>query len=258
MADVSPGSESALPLSRALRINAACDRFEQAWRAGQRPHLEDYLGDTAEPERPALLRELIALDMAYRRRAGEQPQLQEYCDRFPGLSLALNATIAETGQADAAAGSAALPAIPGYEIIQELGRGGMGVVYWAWQLGLNRTVALKMILAGAYASPQELARFRTEAEAVARLQHPGIVQIHDLGEHEGRPYLALEYVDGGSLARETRGTPWPAARAAQLVQALARAVEHAHRQGIVHRDLTPANVLLTKEGQPKITGARPR
>jgi WD40 repeat protein len=129
----------------------------------------------------------------------------------------------------------------------------MGVVYAAWQSGLSRTVALKMILAGGHAGPEELARFRIEAEAVARLQHPHIVQIHDIGAHEGRPYIALEYVDGGSLARQLTGTPWPGRRAAELVQTLARAIDHAHGQGIVHRDLTPANVLLTRAGLPKIT-----
>src|SRR5262249_41059512 len=98
-----------------------------------------------------------------------------------------------------------------------------------------------------------LARFRTEAEAVARLQHPNIVQIYDTGQHERHTYLALEYVGGGSLARALNGTPWPAGRAAQLVETVARAIHYAHQQGIVHRDLTPGNVLLTKAGLPKLT-----
>jgi WD40 repeat protein len=135
----------------------------------------------------------------------------------------------------------------------ELGRGGMGVVYWAWQPELNRTVALKMVLAGAHAGAQELARFRTEAEAVARLQHPNIVQIYGVGRHDEHSYLVLEYVDGGNLAQQLTGTPFPAQRAAELVATLARAVEYAHQRGIVHRDLTPGNVLLTADGQPKIT-----
>jgi WD40 repeat protein len=145
------------------------------------------------------------------------------------------------------------PTVPGYEIMGELGRGGMGVVYWAWQPELNRTVALKMVLAGAHAGPQELARFRTEAEAVGRLQHPHIVQIYGVGRHEDHPYLVLEYVDGGNLAQQLTGTPFPARRAAELVETLARAVDHAHQRGIVHRDLTPGNVLLAADGQPKIT-----
>jgi serine/threonine protein kinase/WD40 repeat protein len=248
--------DNALPLSLEIRINEACDRFEQAWQAGQPPQIEDVLSDRSEPERAALLQELIALDVDYRRKAGEQPQPDDYRARFPEASLSLLESPAGA-PAPRAAGlalvPAGLPSIPGYEIIEELGRGGMGVVYWAWQVGLNRTVALKMILAGAYASSRELARFRTEAEAVGRLQHPNIVQVYDIGDHEGRPYIALEYVDGGSLVAELKDTPWPAERAAQLVATLAGAVEHAHRQGIIHRDLTPANVLLTREGIPKIT-----
>jgi WD40 repeat protein len=120
----------------------------------------------------------------------------------------------------------------------------MGVVYKARQKGLNRLVALKMILAGAHASEQELARFRTEAEAVARLLHPHIVQIYEVGEQDGRPYFSLELVDGGSLADRLDGTPQPPRQAAELVQTLARAMHHAHQHGVVHRDLKPANVLL--------------
>ncbi|HEX5269746.1 MAG TPA: protein kinase, partial [Gemmataceae bacterium] len=119
------------------------------------------------------------------------------------------------------------PAVPGYEVLGELGRGGMGVVYQARQLGLNRVVALKMILAGGHAGPDDLARFRTEAEAVARLQHPNIVQIHDVGEHEGRPYFSLEFCPGGSLEKKLGGTPLPAREAARLVQTLARAMRAA-------------------------------
>ncbi len=139
-------------------------------------------------------------------------------------------------------------AVPGYEIHGVLGRGGMGVVYQARHVGLNRLVALKMILAGVHASPEHLARFRTEAEAVARLQHPNIVQVYDIGEHEGRSYFSLEYVDGGSLAQRLGGTPQQPRAAAALVQALARAVHYAHERGIVHRDLKPANVLLAACG----------
>ena len=134
--------------------------------------------------------------------------------------------------------------VPGYEILGELGRGGMGVVYRARQLGLHRTVALKMVLAGIHTGPKELARFRAEASVIARLQHPNIVQIYDVGEAAGRPYFVLEFVAGGSLAQHLQGTPQPARPAAQLVETLALAVHAAHANGVIHRDLKPANILL--------------
>jgi tetratricopeptide (TPR) repeat protein len=143
--------------------------------------------------------------------------------------------------------------VPGYEILEEIGRGGMGVVYKAVQAGLHRVVALKMILAGGHAGVDQVQRFRREAEAVARLQHPNIVQIHEIGEHGGLPFFSLEFVAGGSLGRKLNGTPQQPRQAAQWVAVLARAVHAAHQQGVVHRDLKPGNVLLTTEGTLKIT-----
>jgi hypothetical protein len=143
--------------------------------------------------------------------------------------------------------------VPGYEIIHELGRGGMGVVYQARQLKLNRPVALKMILAGSHAGAADLARFGTETEAIARLQHPNIVQVYEVGEHEGKPYFSMEFCGGGSLEKKINGTPLPAGEAAGLVEALARAMQAAHEQHVIHRDLKPANVLLAEDGAPKIT-----
>jgi serine/threonine-protein kinase len=146
-----------------------------------------------------------------------------------------------------------LPLVPGYEILAELGRGGMGVVYKARQVKLDRVVALKMVLSGEHAGRAELARFRIEAEAVARLQHPNIVQVFEVGEAGGRPFFSLEFCPGGSLAERLRGTPLPALEAARLVETLARAMDAAHRAGVVHRDLKPANVLLSADGTPKVT-----
>jgi WD40 repeat protein/serine/threonine protein kinase len=143
-----------------------------------------------------------------------------------------------------AADAGPLPAVAGYQVIGVLGRGGMGVVYRARQLKLNRLVALKMVLAGAHAAPETVARFKTEAEAVAQLQHPNIVQIYDIGEHQGLPFFAMELVEGPSLAEQLgHGTLNPRT-AAQLIEALARAIHVAHERGIIHRDLKPANVLL--------------
>ncbi len=166
----------------------------------------------------------------------------------------------EPSDADAAA--VETPAVAGYEILGELGRGGMGVVYKARQTVLNRLVALKMILAGAHAAAKDLERFRQEAEAVARLRHPNIVQIYDIGDSEGRPYFVLEYVEQGSLAQRLHGDPQPLEPTVRLIETLARAIHFAHQHRLVHRDLKPANILLStkdegrsakEEGQPSFS-----
>jgi serine/threonine protein kinase len=152
-----------------------------------------------------------------------------------------------------APGSVPVPLIPGYDILAELGRGGMGVVYKARHLKLNRIVALKMILAGGHSNHDDRVRFLAEAEAVAALQHPNIVQIFEIGQHDGLPYFTLEYVGGGSLASKIRNSPVPGLEAAAIVEQLARGMAYAHNKGLIHRDLKPANVLLTESGLPKIT-----
>ncbi|MCI0376197.1 MAG: protein kinase [Gemmataceae bacterium] len=136
------------------------------------------------------------------------------------------------------------PTVPGYEILAELGRGGMGVVYKARQLSANRLVALKLIRDSALAGPQERGRFRIEAQAAALMRHPNIVEVYEVSEHQGRPYFAMELVEGGSLDKHLAGQPLPALQAAELVRALAFAIQHAHEQKVVHRDLKPANILL--------------
>jgi tetratricopeptide (TPR) repeat protein/predicted Ser/Thr protein kinase len=151
------------------------------------------------------------------------------------------------------ADDAALTAVPGYQVLDELGRGGMGVVYRARQESLNRQVALKVIGAGAQAQAEEVARFHIEAVAVARLQHPHIVQVYETGESQGQPYLVMELVEGSSLAEKLAEAPLEARAAAALVRALATAMQHAHERGVVHRDLKPANVLLSSDGTPKVT-----
>jgi tetratricopeptide (TPR) repeat protein len=162
------------------------------------------------------------------------------------------ATLAAAPTGPLAQAPASWPEVPGYKILGELGRGGMGVVYQARQVRLDRLVALKMILSGGHAGAAERARFRAEAEAVARLQHPNIVQVYEVGEADGNPFFSLELVDGGSLAERLDGTPLPAREAAALVQTLAQAVDHAHRRGVVHRDLKPANILLTPNPKSEI------
>jgi WD40 repeat protein/tRNA A-37 threonylcarbamoyl transferase component Bud32 len=147
--------------------------------------------------------------------------------------------------------------IAGYEVLGELGRGGMGIVYKARQHGLNRLVALKMILHADHASETERRRFLHEAEALARLQHENIVQIHEVGEHHGKPFFSLEYIEGGSLAQLLQGTPFPAHEAAALVLTLAGAMQAAHEAGVIHRDLKPANILLARGGADASAGTLP-
>ena len=269
------------------RVDAICDRFETAWRAGKRPDLMPLLAEVAGVVRARLLRELLVIELDIRHVLGERTELAEYVGRFPedlgevervfielGLSgetlnpqrgnkeSAGNSPWKTAGGSDWRKGEITPAEISptanaslnkaGYEIIGELGRGGMGVVYLASKIALNRPCALKMILAGAHSSKSAAARFRIEAEAVARIHHPGIVQIYHVGEADGLPYLELEYLPGGSLEKTFDGTPYPAAEAARLVETMAHAIAEAHRQGIVHRDLKPANILMDANGQPKI------
>jgi serine/threonine-protein kinase len=165
-----------------------------------------------------------------------------------------------TGQPNTPSPGSSLPRVvfPGYEVLGVLDRGGMGIVYRARQVGLKRLVALKMILAGPHATAAQRVRFRTEAEVLARLRHPNIVQIYEVGEVEDRPYFAMEYVAGGSLADRLAGTPLPSRSAAELTETLARTVEYAHQCGILHRDLKPANILLQSDSADKAAGFSPR
>ncbi len=245
------------------------------WLAGDRVCAEDLLERNprllADTERAL---ELVYGEVLLREELGEAPELEEYARRFPAFAeglvalfdvhralesgLLLDLTAADTPDGSTAwDGDSALPGprpvVAGYEILGELGRGGMGVVYRARHVRLNRLVALKMILAGSHAGLAQVARFRAEAEAVARLKHPNIVQIYDVGEQEGRPFLSLELIEGSSLAQCTDGIPQTPERAAGWVRTLAGAVEAAHRAGIIHRDLKPSNILLMNDGTLKIT-----
>ncbi|QEH35471.1 Serine/threonine-protein kinase PrkC [Aquisphaera giovannonii] len=190
----------------------------------------------------------------------EAPELlarvREGWRQFRAVEARLGELFPEAGSVadpETAASGLDLPRVPGYEVIGVLGHGGVGVVYKAVQVGLSRVVALKMPLAGAFTTRPERRRFAREAELVAALRHPNIVQVHDVGEADGQPYFTMEFVEGGSLAEAIAGTPRPARDAAGLVADLADAVAAAHRAGIVHRDLKPSNVLLAADGTPKVT-----
>jgi serine/threonine protein kinase len=256
-----PRSADTIPWN--WKLTVLLDEQSTDWQRGDRTTVETYLArEEALQGNPEVVLNLVYHEVLLRRRhAGEEPSVDEYVARFPHLAevlsiqFGLDQALPYLSTEPATPHHEPLPSIqiPGYHLEEVLGRGGMGIVYRAKHLALNRTVALKMVLDGAHAGPRQSSRFRTEAELIARLQHANIVQIHEIGEHDGRPFLALEYVGGGTLYRAFAGKPQPADRAARLVETLARAVEHAHERGVVHRDLKPANVMLTAAGEPKIT-----
>src|SRR6516225_507485 len=240
------------------RLDAYVARVPESNRSGFRAELEriqerfQHTQFIKSDERPVVATVVCPPDVANAQAI--DPGTIEYSLSSPseqGASIQ-EQTIAAASTARSAKGGDQ-PNVPGYEIVGELGRGGMGVVYKARQRGLNRWVALKMVLAGAHAGAAQLARFHTEAEAVARLQHPNIVQIYDVGELDGLPYFSLEFIDGPSLDQKIHRQAQPPREAADLTETLARAMHYAHENGIIHRDLKPANVLMTSDGKPKIT-----
>jgi serine/threonine-protein kinase len=215
--------------------------------------------ESAKDERPTIDLELAEILDVYRQelRGGVDPAPEACLDKHPALAEELGECLQGLAAMEELRDALSVPETPAmfaprslgdFQIVREIGRGGMGVVYEAIHLGLNRRVALKMIRAGALADAQDHELFRKEALAAAALQHPNIVQLHEVGEHEGQPYLVLEYVDGGSLEAKLAGTPLDASQAAQLLATLAHAMQYAHERGIIHRDLKPANVLLKDEG----------
>jgi serine/threonine protein kinase len=243
------------------QIDAVCDRFEDDWQADRQPLIEDFMTELRVADRSTLLRELLRIEFEYRRQRGEQILATEYQSRFPHDSDLLTELLVENTldnwprSSITKDPSGKLPLVPGYDVLGELGHGGMGVVYEARQVRLNRTVALKMILGSAHVDADLLARFQREAEAVAKVQHPNIVQIYEIGDHDGLPFFSLEYVEGGSLDRLVSGEPFPLRDVAGLVETISRAMHFAHEHGIIHRDLKPANILLARSTAAPATPA---
>ncbi len=251
-----PSATTRLAVSLLQRIDEACLRFEDQWRAGQRPDLPSVLAGFAPPERSELLTELLLLEWHYRSDQGESFDRAEYEQRFPADAAVVEQAwqrwqlrqgpAPSTMMANAhALGSDSGTAftVPGYEKVDLLGRGGMGEVYKAFDAELKRWEALKRVRLDQL-SPGRRARFRIEAEALARLAHPHIVQVYGYIPSDAEPVLAMEYVSGGTLEERLGNGPLDPAEAIRLVAILAWAVHAAHERGIVHRDLKPANVLL--------------
>jgi serine/threonine protein kinase/WD40 repeat protein len=257
-------------LSEVVRIDQ-----HARWNRGERIPAEQYLADYPllldDPESSA---DVVYAELVLREERGEQPGLDEFAARFPGLAdvlreqIGLHRALCETPGAESESivtGSGGRGPLEVesefslYEIVREIGRGGSGVVYEARQTAVNRIVALKVLSAGPHAGSDQYLRFRAEAELIGRLQHPHIIQIFDAGIHAGCPFLALEFVAGGSLRERLTGAPQPPESCARLVEVLARAIHAAHLAGIVHRDLKPGNILfagMTKsEMAPDARGA---
>jgi eukaryotic-like serine/threonine-protein kinase len=281
-------------LEQAQRIHSFCEEFEARCRAGDSPRIEEYLLRASENDQSVLLRELLFLEVELKHSSGEAISAAAYRSRFPEAASAIEVAFAESNRAPASFNSFAsvtmhppvfgpgdaptvfLPPRPGdsssslikpdgsfgwigeYEILEEIARGGMGVVYKARQMPVKRLVALKMILTGQMASNEERQRFLREAELAANLDHPNIVPIYDVSEFQGCPFFSMKLVEGESLSRLIKqkareNSVFEPKAAAQLVVTLARAVHFAHERGFLHCDLKPSNILLERDGRPYVT-----
>jgi WD40 repeat protein/tetratricopeptide (TPR) repeat protein len=259
-------------------LERSCQLFEAAWQSGQRSRIEDILRELPNEYRDEAFKRLLEIELRCRRAAQEVVSVDDYSERFPELVAQTIATLKNSparqgldtvewqGAAmqettpPAGAPRIATPAgqqLPRpfgeYELLSEIARGGMGVVFRARQVKLNRPVAIKMILSGEFANEEHVQRFYSEAEAAANLDHPGIVPIHEVGQQDGQHFFSMGFVDGQSLSALIKDGPLPPREAAKLLAQIVSAVRYAHEHGVIHRDLKPANVLLDVDGHPRVT-----
>jgi tetratricopeptide (TPR) repeat protein len=250
-----PRSDLLLSLDAAQRIDSVCERFERALAAGSSAAVEVYLAETADPglERSALLRELLALEVEYRLRRGQQPTRDEYLKRFPSQQPIVDLVLQESTDGRPEAVPAFLVDHPRYHVLRLLASGGMGSVYLAEHRRLQRPVALKIVNPALLTDQRAIDRFDREARAAACLSHPNVVTVYDAETAAGHHFLVMQYVAGSDLARRVRERgPLAIALACEYVRQAALGLQHAHERGLVHRDVTPRNLMLTEEGQIKV------
>ncbi|APW60804.1 serine/threonine-protein kinase [Paludisphaera borealis] len=278
------GADASDALATARQVHRVCERFEAAWRSGPRPRIEDYLEGDEGPCRTRLVEELIALEIELRRSQCEHPTIHEYLTRFPDFSEVVGGLFGQSttiglspdqtviwppiqstlndsepvGDVSEKSSHRSSPPSQGerfgkYELLSEIARGGMGVVYRARDTVLNREVAVKMILSGSLATDVERARFRREAKLAANLDHRNIVPIHEVGEQDGFLYFTMRLVEGGSLTERVDSFGSDPHAAGRLIVVLARAIHYANDKGFVHCDLKPSNILMDRDGVPQIT-----
>jgi serine/threonine protein kinase len=271
MSDRPDPSGAALSPSGCELVNLICDRFEAAWRGGQLPRIEDYLNDVPQAGRPALFRELLALELAYRRRDGEAPAVEGYRQRFPEHAELVRAVWEEegelavhplggaegigTGPEPLSAGEADHPVRLGrYPVTAHLGAGSFGRVYLAQDDQLHRPVAIKVPHRHLVSQPEDVEAYLAEARVLASLDHEHIVSVFDVGTTEdGLPFVVSKFIEGSDLKRRIKECRPSPTEAAAVVAAIAEALHYAHLKGVVHRDVKPGNILIDKAGKPYLT-----
>ncbi|GAB4138807.1 MAG: hypothetical protein Tsb009_07270 [Planctomycetaceae bacterium] len=286
MTEIPPSSDSLsdLPIEIRLQIEKICQQFEQALRDNHSPRIEDILEEHSDIPCEPLLRELLLLEIEQAVESGRAVNPVECRSRFPNHQAVVNdvcaqidqlqhtATLIEKDSASTPETQSEMETLPNmsvsqlkselpeniryfgkYELLKVINKGGMGIVYQARQLNLGRIVAVKSILSGVLATENDVARFRIEAQAAAKLDHPGIVPIFEIGEHNGLHYFSMAYIDGPSLAKLITNGPLAPNHAARIMQKVAEAVQYAHEHQVIHRDIKPANILMVTNEEPRVT-----